>query len=39
MKVRQEKINRFVQFFDIYIKKEIGRDFQAPQKFIGEVEG
>lgn len=28
-----------IKFFDIYIKKEIGRDFQAPQKFIGEVEG
>ncbi len=28
-----------IKFFDIYIKKEIGRDFQAPQKFIGELEG
>jgi len=28
-----------IKFFDIYIKKEIGRDFQAPQKFIGEFEG
>jgi len=28
-----------IKFFDIYIKKEIGRDFQAPQKFIGEIEG
>jgi hypothetical protein len=28
-----------IKFFDVYIKKEIGRDFYAPQKFIGEVEG
>lgn len=28
-----------IKFFEIYIKKEIGRDFHAPQKFIGELEG